>query len=55
MEDRENNTIYNVVVNHEEQHSIWPAERKILRVGRMPARAVPKQTVWPISRKFGPT
>ena len=25
--DREDNTIYNVVVNHEEQYSIWPADR----------------------------
>ena len=26
-EDREDTTIYNVVVNHEEQYSIWPADR----------------------------
>ena len=26
--DRENNTIYKVVVNHEEQYSIWPADRE---------------------------
>jgi len=25
--DKEDNTIYNVVVNHEEQYSIWPAHR----------------------------
>jgi len=24
MEEREDNTIYKVVVNHEEQYSIWP-------------------------------
>jgi MbtH protein len=23
----EDNTIYNVVINHEEQYSIWPADR----------------------------
>jgi len=28
MEERENNTIYKVVMNHEEQYSIWPAERE---------------------------
>ena len=28
-EDREDNTIYKVVVNHEEQYSIWPAEREL--------------------------
>jgi MbtH protein len=27
-EEREDNTIYNVVVNHEEQYSIWPADRE---------------------------
>jgi len=28
MEEREDNTIYKVVVNHEAQYSIWPAERE---------------------------
>ena len=27
-EEKENNTIYKVVVNHEEQYSIWPAHRE---------------------------
>ena len=27
MEEREDNTIYKVVVNHEEQYSIWPADK----------------------------
>ncbi len=26
--ETEDNTIYKVVVNHEEQYSIWPAERE---------------------------
>ena len=26
--DREDTTIYKVVVNHEEQYSIWPADRE---------------------------
>jgi MbtH protein len=26
-EERDDNTIYKVVVNHEEQYSIWPADR----------------------------
>lgn len=26
-EEREDNTVYKVVVNHEEQYSIWPAHR----------------------------
>lgn len=27
-EDQEDKTMYKVVVNHEEQYSIWPAERE---------------------------
>ena len=29
MDDRENQTVYRVVVNQEEQYSIWPADREI--------------------------
>lgn len=28
FEDREDNTTYKVVINHEEQYSIWPADRE---------------------------
>jgi MbtH protein len=28
-EEREDTTIYTVVMNHEEQHSIWPADREL--------------------------
>ena len=28
MEERDDKTIYKVVVNHEEQYSIWPADRE---------------------------
>ena len=27
-DDEEDTTIYNVVINHEEQYSIWPADRE---------------------------
>lgn len=27
-QDEEDKTIYNVVVNHEEQYSIWPADKE---------------------------
>jgi MbtH protein len=27
-EEAEDTTVYNVVVNHEEQYSIWPADRE---------------------------
>ena len=29
MDEREDDTIYVVVVNHEEQYSIWPADREL--------------------------
>ncbi len=29
VEDSEDSTIYKVVVNHEEQYSIWPEDREI--------------------------
>ena len=28
MDEREDKTIYKVVVNHEDQYSIWPADRE---------------------------
>jgi MbtH protein len=28
-DDTEDTTVYNVVVNHEEQYSIWPADREL--------------------------
>lgn len=28
MSEHEDNTIYKVVINHEEQYSIWPADRE---------------------------
>ena len=28
-EEREDTTVYNVVMNHEEQYSIWPASREL--------------------------
>jgi MbtH protein len=29
VEEKDDTTIYKVVVNHEEQYSIWPADREI--------------------------
>lgn len=43
FDDREDNTIYEVVVNHEEQYSIWPADRELPlgwnKVGRSGTKA----------------
>lgn len=53
MEEREDNTIYKIVVNHEEQYSIWPADRENPWVGKMLAKVVQSQSVWRTSRKSG--
>ena len=37
-DEREDSTIYKVVVNHEEQYSIWPADRENALDGTMPER-----------------
>ena len=29
IDEKEDTTVYKVVVNHEEQYSIWPADREI--------------------------
>ena len=51
--DEEDQTIYKVVVNHEEQYSIWPAEREIPLGWRDAGKQGPKaeclahiKTVW---------
>ena len=43
MEEREDNTIYKVVVNHEEQYSIWPADRENPLGWKDAGKAGPKQ------------
>ncbi len=34
MDGPEGKMIYNVVINHEEQYSIWPADRETRSAGR---------------------
>jgi MbtH protein len=52
-EETEDNTIYKVVLNHEEQYSIWPADRENPLGWRDAGKSGPKQecleyikTVW---------
>lgn len=42
MFDEEDNTIYTVVINHEEQYSIWPAHREIPAGWRDAGKSGPK-------------
>ncbi|HEY7479019.1 MAG TPA: MbtH family protein [Gemmatimonadales bacterium] len=41
-DEEEDTTIYKVVVNHEEQYSIWPADREIPRGWREAGKQGPK-------------
>ena len=41
-DDREDTTIYRVVVNHEEQYSIWPVDREIPQGWRDGGKSGPK-------------
>ena len=41
-EEREDTTIYKVVVNHEEQYSIWPADREMPLGWREAGKSGPK-------------
>ena len=42
IRDQEDNTIYRVVVNHEEQYSIWPADMTIPLGWRDAGKSGPK-------------
>lgn len=42
--DKEDTTIYQVVINHEEQYSIWPADREIPRGWKAVGPSGPKDT-----------
>jgi MbtH protein len=57
MEEREDNTIYQVVMNHEEQYSIWPVDRENPLGWRDVGKSGPKaeslayiKEVWPDMR-----
>ena len=41
-DDREDTTVYRVVINHEEQYSIWPADREIPAGWRDVGKSGPK-------------
>ena len=43
MDEEQESTVYKVVVNHEEQYSIWPADREIPLGWRDAGKTGPKQ------------
>ncbi len=54
-DEREDNTIYKVVVNHEEQYSIWPEYRENPSGGATRARPARRPSASITSRRSGPT
>ena len=54
-DDREDTTLYRVVVNREEHYSIWPAHRENPLGWNDVGKSGPKQEAWTTSRKSGPT
>ena len=56
MDDlQEDNAQYSVVMNAEEQYSIWPEGRDLPQAGRQRANPAPRPNASLISRKYGPT
>jgi MbtH protein len=55
MDETEDNTIYKVVLNHEEQYSTWPADRENAPGWNDAGKTGPKQSVWSTSKRFGQT
>jgi MbtH protein len=53
-EEREDKTIYKVVFNHEQQHSIWPADRENALGWNDAGKTAPNKSVWHTSKKSGP-
>lgn len=47
--------VFQVVVNHEEQYSIWPDYKAIPNGWRAVGKSGLKKTAWPTSMKSGPT
>jgi MbtH protein len=54
MEERGDNLIYKVVVNHEEQHPIWPVKRENPLDWKDLGKSVSRRNAWPMSKKSGP-
>lgn len=42
-DEREDTTVYNVVMNHEEQYSIWPADKEMPLGWKAVGKSGPKQ------------
>ncbi len=54
-DEQEDTTIYKVVVNHEEQYSIWPADRENALGWHDAGKIGPNRNAWTTSKRCGPT
>jgi MbtH-like protein len=52
--DDDNGAFY-VLVNDEDQHSLWPTFVGVPPAGGLPSARAPAPTAWPTSRRTGPT
>ena len=55
QDEREDQTIYKVVINHEEQYSIWPADRENALGWNDAGKTGTKKNALPTSKKSGQT
>ena len=54
-EQQENAATFKVVVNHEGQYSLWPAQRDNPLAGPTPGRLARRRNAWLLSRRSGRT
>jgi hypothetical protein len=54
-DDDDDTTTFNVVMNYEEQYSIWPVDRQLPGGWRLAGKPAPKPNAYLISMKCGPT
>jgi len=55
LDEQEEQTISKVVVDHEEQYSLWPANEANALGWNDTVKAAQRMSAWPTSRKSGPT
>ena len=48
MEEKEDNIIYKVVLNHEEEYSIWPADKENPLGWKDAGKVGTKRNAWPM-------
>ena len=52
--DEDDGRQYQVVINHEEQYSVWIAGKEVPAGWKAVGNRAPRRTAWPISQRCGP-